>query len=90
MGFHVNAEQFDTWLTEQQKHCDIYAPKCFPGGNTVIYTLENQREKYSSLRFCVNSKEISPGFVVCRPSRIPLSASWTATWSTFLLFPYLV
>ena len=39
MGFHVNAEQFDTWLTEQQKHCDIYAPKCFPGGNTVIFPL---------------------------------------------------
>lgn len=48
-----------------------------------ICVLENHREKYSSLRFGVNSKEISPGFVVCRPSRIPLSASWTATWSTF-------
>ena len=34
MGFQVNAEQFDTWLTEQQKTYDIYAPKCFPGGNT--------------------------------------------------------
>jgi len=34
MGFHVNAEQFDTWLTEQQKTHDIYAPNCFAGGNT--------------------------------------------------------
>ena len=34
MGFHVNAEQFDTWLTEQQKTYDTCAPKCFPGGNT--------------------------------------------------------
>lgn len=34
MGFHVNESQFDAWLTEQQKTYDIYAPKCFAGGNT--------------------------------------------------------
>ena len=34
MEFHVNAEQFDTWITEQQKTHEIYTPKCFPGGNT--------------------------------------------------------
>ena len=34
MGFHVNEEQFNTWLTEQKQHYDIYAPKCFVGGNT--------------------------------------------------------
>ena len=34
MGFHVNESQFDAWLTEQKKHYDIYAPKCFAGDNT--------------------------------------------------------
>ena len=34
MGFHVNESQFDACLTEQQKTYDIYAPKCFTGGNT--------------------------------------------------------
>ena len=34
MGFHVNESQFDAWLTEQSKTHDIYAPKCFAGGNT--------------------------------------------------------
>ena len=34
MGFHVNESQFDAWLTEEKKHYDIYAPKCFAGGNT--------------------------------------------------------
>ena len=34
MGFHVNESQFDAWLTEQKKHYDIYAPKCFTGGST--------------------------------------------------------
>ncbi|MBR1972504.1 MAG: 4Fe-4S binding protein [Oscillospiraceae bacterium] len=34
MGFHVNESQFDAWLTEQKKHYDIYAPKCFAGSNT--------------------------------------------------------
>lgn len=37
MGFHVNAEQFDTWLTEQQKHCDIYAPNASRGA-TPLYS----------------------------------------------------
>lgn len=34
MGFHINCKQFDEWFKEQSKHFDIYAPKCFPGGNT--------------------------------------------------------
>ena len=34
MGFHVDAEQFDTWLTEQRKTYDIYASMRYAGGNT--------------------------------------------------------
>ena len=34
MNISINAKQFDTWLTEQQKTHEIYAPKCFAGGNT--------------------------------------------------------
>lgn len=34
MGFHVNASQFDAWLTEQRKTYDIYAPMRYAGGNT--------------------------------------------------------
>ncbi len=32
MGFYVNVPQFELWLTEQLKTCDVYAPKRFPGG----------------------------------------------------------
>ena len=34
MGFHVDTQQFDQWLTEQKKCYDIYAPKRYIGGNT--------------------------------------------------------
>lgn len=34
MGFHVDERQFDLWLAEQKEKYDIYAPKCFAGGNT--------------------------------------------------------
>ena len=34
MGFHVDANQFDAWLTEQRKTYDIYAPMRYAGGNT--------------------------------------------------------
>ena len=34
MGFHVTGEQFDQWIKHQNKTHDIYAPKCFVGGNT--------------------------------------------------------
>ena len=34
MGFHVDAKQFDAWLTEQRKTYDIYAPMRYAGGNT--------------------------------------------------------
>ena len=34
MGFHVNEDQFNAWLISQRKNYDIYAPKCYAGGNT--------------------------------------------------------
>ena len=34
MGFHISKTQFNTWLTQQQKKYNIYAPIRYAGGNT--------------------------------------------------------
>lgn len=70
MGFHVNAEQFDTWLTEQQKHCDIYAPKCFPGGNTFSDVDCIRYGKVSSISEIVFEKRVNTPCSCPRPDSL--------------------